>query len=58
MYAIDKINQYDKQGHTHGYWEIIHAADVYTIGHYNHGDMCGYWITQNNSYLNKTFIAR
>jgi hypothetical protein len=54
----DKINQYDKQGHTHGYWEIIHAADVYTKGHYHHGDMCGYWITQNNSYINKSFIAR
>ena len=54
----NKINKLNQDGDPHGYWETIHAADVYTKGCYIHGDMCGYWITQNNSYFVKVFIAR
>lgn len=55
---LDKINQKNKQGDSHGYWESIYADNVYTKGHYIHGDMYGYWIAQNNSYVGKLFIAR
>jgi hypothetical protein len=54
----DKINQYNKQGYGQGYWETIFADNVYTKGHYIHGDRYGYWITQNNSYLSKDYLAR
>ncbi len=54
----DKINQNDKDGDPHGYWETIYTESVYTKGHYIHGDMYGYWITQNNSYVVEAFIAR
>ncbi len=54
----DKRNQLDKLGEPHGYWETIYADSVYTKGNYIHGDMCGYWITQNNSYITKLYVAR
>ncbi len=54
----DKINQVTKDNDCHGYWETIYADNVYTKGHYIHGRIYGYWITRNNSYLNKIFIAK
>ena len=53
----DKINQNNKDGEPHGYWETICADNVYTKGCYIHGRIYGYWITRNNSYLTKLFIA-
>ena len=54
----NKINQVTKDNDCHGYWETIYADNVYTKGHYIHGRIYGYWITRNNSYLNKIFIAK
>ena len=54
----DKINQKNKQGDSHGYWESIYADNVYTKGHYIHGRIYGYWITQNNSYITKLYVAK
>ncbi len=47
----DKINQKNKQGDSHGYWESIYADNVYTKGNYiqdkrplnNQNQAHGYW---------------